>query len=166
MTLLVLLQMYVSQRQFQELPEGVRAPLIAITDGLEGKQDPALLRPQFEALIEGLTQNYDEVQTLDNRFNRVLVLSIGVLVVLSMMLAFFLARRISGPITAVAGAAERIAEGDLSARRRTAPLRPPQPRRNRDAGTPLQRDGGGFGAARARTSGHDRRHRSRTPHPR
>ncbi len=119
-TLLALLQMYVSQRQFRELPEGVRAPLIAITDGLEGKQDPALLRPQFEALIEGLTQNYDEVQTLGDRFSRVrdrvLVLSIGVLVILSMTLAFFLARRISGPITAVAGAAERIAAGDLSAR--------------------------------------------------
>lgn len=57
---------------------------------------------------------------LDTRFRRLrdqlLILSIGVLIILSVALALFLARRISGPITAVAGAAARIAEGDLSAR--------------------------------------------------
>jgi len=119
-TLLALLQVYVSARQFQQLPAGVRDPLIAITDGLEAQQDPESLRPQFEALIAGLTQNFEEVQALDDRFSRLrdqlLFLSIGVLVILSVVLALFLARRISGPITAVAGAAARIAEGDLSAR--------------------------------------------------
>jgi signal transduction histidine kinase len=119
-TLLALLQVYVAQRQLQQLPAGVRDPLMAITDGLEQQESPTSLRPQFEALIEGLTQNYDEVRTLDVRFSRLrdrlLVFSIGVLVVLSVTLALFLARRISGPITAVAGAAARIAEGDLSAR--------------------------------------------------
>ncbi len=119
-TLLALLQGYLFERQVQQLPNAVRDPLLAITDGLEQERTPESLRPQFEALIKGLTQNYDEVQALDVRFSRLrdqfLVLSIGVLVILSVALALFLARRISGPITAVAGAAARIAEGDLSAR--------------------------------------------------
>ncbi|CAA9588638.1 MAG: hypothetical protein AVDCRST_MAG86-4168 [uncultured Truepera sp.] len=119
-TLLALLQGYLFERQAQELPTAVRDPLMAITDGLEQERTPESLRPQFEALIKGLTQNYEEVQALGVRFSRlrdqVLVLSIGVLVILSVGLALFLARRISGPITAVAGAAARIAEGDLSAR--------------------------------------------------
>ena len=119
-TLLALLQVYVSQRQFQQLPAEVKDPLLAITDGLEQQQTPESLRPQFEALIQGLTQNFEEVQTLGNRFSRLrdqlLLLSIGVLLVLSVAAALFLARRISRPITAVAEAAARIAEGDLSAR--------------------------------------------------
>ena len=119
-TLLALLQVYVSQRQFQQLPAEVRDPLIAISDGLRQQESAASLRPQFEVLIRGLTQNFDEVQALGTRYDRLrdrlLFLSIGVLVSLSVAVALFLARRISRPITAVAEAAARIAEGDLSAR--------------------------------------------------
>ena len=119
-TLLALLQVYIAERQFQQLPPSVRDPLIAITDGLEEQREPEALRPQFEALIRGLTQNYEEVQALDDRFSRLrdrlLYVSIGGLAVLSIGVALFLARRISRPITAVAAAAARIAEGDLSAR--------------------------------------------------
>ena len=119
-TLLALLQVYVSERQFQQLPAEVRDPLVAINDGLKQQEAPESLRPQFEALIRGLTQNFSEVQALGTRFDRVrdrlLFISIGVLISLSVAVALFLARRISRPITAVAEAAARIAEGDLSAR--------------------------------------------------
>ena len=119
-TLLALLQIYVSQRQFQQLPAEVRDPLVAISDGLKQQESAASLRPQFEVLIRGLTQNFDEVQALGTRYDRLrdrlLFISIGVLVSLSVAVALFLARRISKPITAVAEAAARIAEGDLSAR--------------------------------------------------
>ncbi len=119
-TLLALLQVYVSQRQFQQLPAEVRDPLVAISDGLKQQETAESLRPQFEVLIRGLTQNFEEVQALGTRFDRLrdrlLFVSIGVLISLSVAAALFLARRISRPITAVAEAAARIAEGDLSAR--------------------------------------------------
>ncbi len=118
--LFALLQILLVNRQFQQFPAEVRDPLIAIDRGLREEGTAESLQPQFEALIEGLSQNFEEVQTRGNRLsrlrNQLVVLSIGVLVVLSVAAALFLARRISKPITAVAEAAARIAEGDLSAR--------------------------------------------------
>lgn len=71
-------------------------------------------------MIRGFQESGAELEVYDRRTRlvRSLVLysSIGLLVSASVAVALFLARRIAKPITAVADAAARIADGDLSAR--------------------------------------------------
>lgn len=118
--LLALLQYTFVWWQVQQFPASVREPLVALNDLLLAGEEPVKLRPHFETLVAGLNENAEELARLDVRFSRLSKLllygSIALLVAASVALALFLARRIAKPITAVASAAAKIADGDLSAR--------------------------------------------------
>lgn len=119
--LLALLQYYFAWWQVQQQPPSVRDPLNAITQlSRDPDADPEAFRPVFSALIEGLKQNPEELDAVGARISLLYKLlsygSITLLVIASAGTAYYLARRITKPITAVAGAAARIADGDLSAR--------------------------------------------------
>lgn len=120
--LLALLQYYLGWWQFRQLPSELRKPLTEVNDIFDNGQlkKPAELRPQFEAIITALENNSAEVTRLDRRFRRerngVLYGSIALLTIFSVTIGIISARRISEPISAVAAAAARIADGDLSAR--------------------------------------------------
>lgn len=119
-TLLAVLQYTFGWWQVQQFPQSVRDPLAKINELLLENEEPTKLRPHFEALLKGLSENAEELAQLDERFSRLskalLYGSIVLLIVASVALALFLARRIARPITAVADAAAKLADGDLSAR--------------------------------------------------
>lgn len=119
--LLALLQWYFSWWQVQQLPPSIRDPINGIAElSRDDNADPEDLRPLFEAMIQGFQESGDELESYDQRTRliRSLVLygSIGLLILASVAVSLFLARRIANPISAVAGAAAKIADGDLSAR--------------------------------------------------
>lgn len=118
--LLATFQLYLFNRQLEQYPESVRAPIGAIIEALGAGAPAEALRPEFEALAQGLSDNAAELQALDARFARLragtFVASIALSLLVSVVLALVLAQRILRPISEVSRAAAHIAAGDLSAR--------------------------------------------------